>query len=58
MIIENRFTVLPLQPPLLARKLFERGPRVLLLGAPGVGKSTLAGKLAFIEPVMIFTDGR
>ena len=45
MIIENRFTVLPLQPPLLARRLFERGPRVLLLGAPGVGKSTLAGKL-------------
>ncbi len=45
MTIGNCFKVLPLQPPLLARKLFESGPRVLLLGAPGVGKSTLAGEL-------------
>jgi ribonuclease BN (tRNA processing enzyme) len=43
---DNPFTVLPLQPRLLARWLFQHGPRVLLLGAPGVGKSTLAGELA------------
>ncbi len=46
MTIEKRFAVLPLRPPLLARKLVERGARVLLLGAPGVGKSTLAVQLA------------
>ncbi|UCE76872.1 MAG: hypothetical protein JSU62_01215, partial [Gammaproteobacteria bacterium] len=43
---DNPFAVLPLQPRLLARWLFQHGPRVLLLGAPGVGKSTLAGELA------------
>jgi len=38
--------VLPLQPGPLVRTLFARGQRVLLLGAPGAGKSTLAAQLA------------
>jgi len=40
------FALVPREPELLARTLFTRGPRVLLFGAPGVGKSTLAAQLA------------
>jgi len=40
------FPVVALDPALLARTLFGQGARVLLFGAPGVGKSTLAAQLA------------
>lgn len=46
MKVASPFRWVAREPQGLARTLFEAGPRVLLLGAPGVGKSTLAGELA------------
>jgi len=48
------FSVLPLEATPLADRLFEHGPRALLLGAPGVGKSSLSGQLA----AALASDGR
>jgi ribonuclease Z len=46
MSVESPFPFLAREPDLLAGTLLEAGARLLLLGAPGVGKSTLAAQLA------------
>lgn len=44
--IEHDFTVLTSHAPDIVASVFKQDRRVLLLGAPGVGKSTLATQLA------------
>lgn len=44
--IEHDFTVLTSHAPDIVASVFKQDRRVLLFGAPGVGKSTLAKQLA------------